>query len=37
MFWVGASVRDSWVSARVCVVAAEAAGSQDFRGRGTRL
>lgn len=30
-------MQNSWVSARVCAVAAEAAGSRDFRGHGTRL
>lgn len=30
-------MQNSWVSARVCAVAAEAIGCQDFRGHGTRL
>lgn len=28
-------MQNSWVSAKVCAVAAEAAGSRDLRGRGT--
>lgn len=37
MVWVGASVQNSWFSARVCGVAAAAADGGDLRRRGSRL